>query len=154
VVKYADRIAYLAHDALDAIRAEVLDPSAIPTNVMAAFGEPGRDWVASMIKAVVDESYKQSEIVMEPSKLEAMLELRAFMFENVYLRPEVESQRRRAKEIIRDLVSYYLEHVDQLPYTYQHPEADDLTQVIDFVAGMTDRYAIRTHDELFRPRLF
>jgi dGTPase len=154
VVKYADRIAYLAHDALDAIRAEVLDPSKIPTNVIAAFGEPGRDWVASMIKSVVDESYKLSRIVMEPSKLEAMHELRAFMFENVYLRPEVEGQRRRAVEVVRDLVSYYLEHLDELPATYQHPEADDLTQVIDYVAGMTDRYAIRTHDELFRPRLF
>ncbi len=154
VVKYADRIAYLAHDALDAIRAGVLDPSAIPSPVMDAFGEPGRDWVSSMITAVIDESYKRSVIAMEPSKLEAMHTLRAFMFEHVYLRPEVESQRRRAKEIVRDLVSYYLEHLDQLPATYQHPEADELTQVIDFVAGMTDRYAIRSHDELFRPRLF
>ena len=107
-----------------------------------------------MIRAVIDESYKQSRIVMEPSKLEAMHELRAFMFENVYLRPEVEGQRRRAMEVVRDLVSYYLEHLRELPATYQHPEADDLTQVIDYVAGMTDRYAIRTHDELFRPRLF
>jgi dGTPase len=154
VVKFADRIAYLAHDALDAIRAGVLDPSSIPSNVMGAFGIPGRDWVSSMITAVIDESYKQSKISMEPTKLEAMHELRAFMFENVYLRPEVEGQRRRAMEVVRDLVSYYLEHLDELPATYQHPEADDLTQVIDFVAGMTDRYAIRTHDELFRPRLF
>jgi dGTPase len=154
VVKYADRIAYLAHDALDAIRAGVLDESAIPPNVVSAFGDPGREWVASMIQAVIDESYKQSEIVMESTKLEAMHELRAFMFENVYLRPEVENQHRRAKEIVRDLVSFYLENLDQLPHSYQHPEADDLTQVVDFVAGMTDRYAIRTHDELFRPRLF
>ncbi|MDA2979090.1 MAG: HD domain-containing protein [Actinomycetota bacterium] len=154
VVKYADRIAYLAHDALDAIRAGVLDVSAIPPDVIAAFGEPGREWVASMIQAVIDESYKQSKIVMESTKLEAMHELRAFMFENVYLRPEVENQQRRAKEIVRDLVSFYLENLGQLPQSYQHPEADDLTQVVDFVAGMTDRYAIRTHDELFRPRLF
>ena len=154
VVKYADRIAYLAHDALDAIRAGVLDAGSIPTSVLTAFGEPGRDWVASMITAVVEESYRQSTITMEPSKLEAMHELRAFMFDRVYLRPAIENQVRRAKEIVRDLVSYYLEHLDQLPASYQHPEADDLTQVIDFVAGMTDRYAIRVHDELFRPRLF
>ncbi|MCB1247196.1 MAG: HD domain-containing protein [Acidimicrobiia bacterium] len=154
VVKYADRIAYLAHDALDAIRAGVLDESDLPTSSTAAFGEPGREWVSSMIAAVVDESYRQSRIVMEPTKLAAMHELRAFMFERVYLRPEVENQQRRAKEIVRDLVTYYLEHLDQLPESYQHPDADDLTQVIDFVAGMTDRYAIRRHDELFRPRLF
>lgn len=76
------------------------------------------------------------------------------MFERVYARSEVQDQQRRAKEIVRSLVHYYLEHLDELPDTYQHPEADDLTQVIDFVAGMTDRYAIRTHDELFRLRLF
>jgi dGTPase len=154
VVKFADRIAYLAHDALDAMRAGVLNPDDIPQRALDAFGEPGRDWVASMIASVVQESYRQSKITMEPSKLEAMHELRSFMFDHVYLRPEVENQRRRAKEIVRDLVSFYLEHLDQLPESYQHPEADDLTQVIDFVAGMTDRYAIRVHDELFRPRLF
>ena len=86
--------------------------------------------------------------------LEAMHTLRAFMFEHVYLRPEAESQRLRATQIVRDLVTYYLEHPDEVPETYRHDEADELTQVIDYVAGMTDRYAIRTHDELFRPRLF
>lgn len=154
VVKYADRIAYLAHDALDAMRAGILDQDDLPVNALKAFGDPGREWVASMVQAVIDESYRQSRIVMEPTKLEAMHELRAFMFEHVYLRPEVSNQQRRAKEIVRDLVSYYLEHLDQLPDSYQHPEAEDLIQVIDFVAGMTDRYAMRTHDELFRPRLF
>ncbi|MEZ5175227.1 MAG: deoxyguanosinetriphosphate triphosphohydrolase [Acidimicrobiia bacterium] len=154
VVKYADRIAYLAHDALDAIRAGVLETRDFPSSALAAFGEPGRDWVGTMVEAVIDESYRQSRITMEPDKLNAMHELRAFMFERVYLRREVQNQQRRAKEIVRDLVTYYLEHLDELPASYQHPEADDLTQVIDFVAGMTDRYAIRTHDELFRPRLF
>jgi dGTPase len=154
VVKYADRIAYLAHDALDAMRAGILSVTDLPPSALEAFGEPGREWVSSMISAVVDESYKQSKIVMEPTKLEAMHELRSFMFSRVYLRPEIENQQRRAKQIVRDLVTYHLEHVDQLPESYQHPEADDLTQVIDFVAGMTDRYAIRVHDELFRPSLF
>jgi len=154
IVKFADRIAYLAHDALDAMRAGILNPSAFPNNVVRAFGEPGQEWISSMTQAVIDESYRQSQIVMEPAKLEAMQELRAFMFERVYARSEVQDQQRRAKEIVRSLVHYYLEHLDELPGTYQHPEADDLTQVIDFVAGMTDRYAIRTHDELFRLRLF
>jgi dGTPase len=107
-----------------------------------------------MVQSVIDESYRQNEISMEPSMLEAMHTLRAFMFEHVYLRPEAESQRLRATQIVRDLVTYYLEHPDEVPGTYRHDEADELTQVIDFVAGMTDRYAIRTHDELFRPRLF
>ena len=154
VVKYADRIAYLAHDAQDALRAGILTEESFPRTVVSAFGAPGREWVTTMVQSVIDESNRQNEITMEPSMLEAMHPLRAFMIEHVYLRPEAERQRLRATQIVRDLVTYYLEHPDEVPETYRHDEADELTQVIDYVAGMTDRYAIRTHDELFRPRLF
>jgi dGTPase len=107
-----------------------------------------------MVQAVIDESYRSNTITMEPSLLETMHALRSFMFERVYLRPEVESQRRRARQIVTELVAYYLEHRNAIPASYRHDEADELTQVIDYVAGMTDRFAIRAHDELFRPRLF
>jgi dGTPase len=154
IVRYSDRIAYLAHDALDALRAGILDPSEFPDEVLRAFGEPGREWIQAMVQSVIDESYRQNKIAMESTILEAMLTLRSYMFENVYLRASAETQRMRAQQIIRDLVTYYLEHVDEVPASYRHDESDNLTQVIDYVAGMTDRYAIRTHDELFRPRMF
>jgi dGTPase len=154
IVRYADRIAYLAHDALDALRAGILLPSAFPDDVLRVFGEPGREWVDAMVQSVIEESYRQNKIAMEPSMLEAMLTLRSYMFENVYLRASAETQRKRAQQIIRDLVTHYLEHGGEVPASYRHDESDDLTQVIDYVAGMTDRYAMRTHDELFRPRLF
>jgi dGTPase len=153
IVRFADRIAYLAHDALDALRAGILDPSEFPDDVLHAFGEPGREWIQAMVQSVIDESYRQNRIAMEPSMLEAMHALRSYMFESVYLRASAETQRKRAQQIVRDLVTYYLEHVDEVPASYRHDEADDLTQVIDYVAGMTDRYAIRTHDDLFRPKL-
>ncbi len=154
IVRFSDRIAYLAHDALDAIRAGVLEPSQFPPDVLATFGEPGREWVKVMVQSVIDESYRQNEIAMEPRILEAMHTLRAFMFERVYLRPEAEAQRIRAKQIVRELVTYFLERPEEVPDTYQQDEADDLTRVIDYVAGMTDRYAISVHDRLFRPKLF
>jgi dGTPase len=154
IVRFSDRIAYLAHDALDALRAGVLAPTSFPEDVLSTFGEPGRDWVAVMVQSVIDESYRTNAIAMEPHILEPMHTLRDFMFERVYLRPEAENQRRRAQQIVRELVEYYLEHVDEMPESYRHSESDDLTQVIDYVAGMTDRYAIGTHDALFRPRLF
>ncbi len=154
IVRFSDRIAYLAHDALDALRADILTPTGFPDDVLKAFGEPGREWVRTMVQSVIDESYRQNTIAMEPTMLEAMHTLRAYMFEHVYLRPSAETQRRRAQQIVRDLVTYYLEHTDEIPESYRHDEADDLTQVMDYVAGMTDRYAISTHDELFRPRLF
>jgi len=154
IVRFADRIAYLAHDALDAIRAGILEPSDFPQSATAVLGEPGREWVASLVHAVLDESMRTGEISMEPGHLEVMLELRTFMFGRVYVRPEVEAQRRRAREIVGGLVDYYTNHAAEIPTTYRHQDADQLTNVIDYVAGMTDRYAIRTWDELFRPRLF
>ncbi|HHC09372.1 MAG TPA: HD domain-containing protein [Actinobacteria bacterium] len=154
VIRYADRIAYLAHDALDALRAGVLRREDLPAEAIETFGEPGRDWVASMIEAVVVESHRTGRIEMDPGRLEVMHRLRAFMFDHVYLRADAAPRRRRAREIVRDLVSYYLDHPDEIPETYRHDDADLLTQVVDYVAGMTDRFAIRRHDERFRPRLF
>ncbi len=154
VVKFADRIAYLAHDAQDAMRAGILTPESFDSDVIAAFGQPGREWVSTMVQGVIDESYRENRITMEPHLLDLMHRLRSFMFERVYLRDAAESQRLRARQVVRDLVTWYLEHPDGVPETYRHDEADELTQVIDYVAGMTDRYAISVHDELYRPRLF
>ena len=154
ILRFADRIAYLAHDAEDALRAGVLARSDFPDEAIAAFGEPGRQWVHSMITYVIEESLQKGIVSMDASLLEVMHELRSFMFQRVYLRPEIERQRRRAKEIVRDLVAYFLENRDEIPATYRHDDAEVLTQVIDYVAGMTDRFAIRIHDARFRPRLF
>lgn len=154
IVRFADRIAYLAHDALDAIRAGVLGPGDFPPAVLDTLGIPGSAWINTMITAVITTSMEHDEIAMDEHTLAVMLELRNFMFERVYLRTDVEPQRRRAREIVRNLVEYYVAHPGEIPATYRHDDADTLTQVIDFVAGMTDRYAISRHDELFRPQLF
>jgi dGTPase len=154
IVRFADRIAYLAHDALDALRARVLRPADFPPAVLDALGAPGSDWIDAMITSVITTSMEREEVSMDERTLAVMLELRDFMFERVYLRAEVEPQRRRAREIVRNLVQYYVDHPDQIPDSYRHADADTLTQVIDFVAGMTDRYAISRHDDLFLPQLF
>ena len=107
-----------------------------------------------MIRSVIDQSLASGKIEMEPDKLEVMHQLRSFMFERVYLHPAMEPHRKRAKEIVRDLVGYFKQHPAEIPTSYRHDDADLTTQVIDFVAGMTDRYAIKMHDDLFRPRLF
>jgi len=154
IVRFADRIAYLAHDALDAIRAGVLGPADFPPAVLETLGVPGSDWINTMITSVITTSLERDEISMDEDTLVVMLELRDFMFERVYLRSEVEPQRRRAREIVRNLVEYYVAHPADMPESYRHDDADTRTQVIDFVAGMTDRYAISRHDNLFRPQLF
>ena len=83
--------------------------------------------------------------------LDPMHELRAFMFKEVYLRPAAERQRQRAILVIRDLVDHFIARPEEVPETYRHDDADQVTRAIDYVAGMTDRFALRLHDGLFRP---
>ena len=154
ICRFADRFAYLTHDVDDALRAGIIKRIDLPSAALATFGEPGGEWVASMIRAVVNESLLRGAVVMDKESLEVMNELRDFMFQNVYLRAGTDGQRRTVMGIVRDLVSYFVDHPDEIPDSYRHTEADTLTQVIDYVAGMTDRYAIRVHDDLYRPRLF
>lgn len=152
VCRFADRIAYLAHDAADAVRAGVLRPDDVPARFRDRFGPPGRAWVDTMVRAVVDASADAGEVTMASETLAEMHELRAWMFEHVYLRPEAVAESERAVRVIRDLVDHHLAHPGELPASALAAADGDLHQaVIDHVAGMTDRYALRRHDELFRP---
>jgi dGTPase len=149
-VRYADRIAYLSHDALDAVRAGVLRPDELPARPHRVFGEPGSDMVGAMIDAVVRGSLAGGgAVVMAPDELEAMHELRDFMFRRVYVSDVAAGQKHVAIDVIRRLVDHHLEHPEQIPESYRDPDADVLTQVVDYVSGMTDRFALAAHDRLF-----
>jgi dGTPase len=152
-VRFADRIAYLAHDALDALRAGVLDRASFPADVRDRFGEPGKDWIGSMISAVIDESLRTGAVRMDAETLAVMNQLRDFMFANVYQSAEQQRQQRRAIAVIRDLMNWHLEHPEEIPPTYRQDEAPLVVQAADYIAGMTDRFALATHDRLFRPTL-
>jgi dGTPase len=150
-LRYADRIAYLVHDTQDAIRAGILTLRDLPEESLEVFGEPGRQWVSTMIHALIDESLRQGTVAMKPEVLEAMGRYRDFMFEQVYLRPAARRQSEQAVRILRDLVDYFLENPDEMPQSYRRQDSPLVTQVLDVVAGMTDRYALRKHDRIFRP---
>ncbi|GIU92552.1 MAG: hypothetical protein KatS3mg011_1458 [Acidimicrobiia bacterium] len=107
-----------------------------------------------MVRAVVEHSHRTGEVSMDPEVLDVMHHLRRFMFERVYLHPETEAEKQRAIKVIRDLVEWFRHHPEEVPDSYKVDEADDLTRAIDYVSGMTDRFALRMHDRLFRPRLF
>ena len=152
-VRFADRIAYLAHDALDALRGGVLRPDAFPPAVLERFGVPGRQWIATMIDAVIVESLRTGAVRMSEEMLAVMNELRDFMFANVYHAPEQLRQQRRAIAVIRDLMEWHVSHPEEIPGTYRQHTATVVVQAADYIAGMTDRYALATHDRLFRPTL-
>ena len=86
-----------------------------------------------------------------PEVQEEMNEFRDFMFERVYLREESQPQQQRAIAVIRDLVDHFIQHPDDIRDTYRHDDATPVGQAIDYVSGMTDRFALRMHDRLFRP---
>ncbi|HEX5631385.1 MAG TPA: HD domain-containing protein [Acidimicrobiia bacterium] len=148
VCRFADRIAYLTHDVDDAVRAGVIAYADLPASPRRVFGTPGSGWIATMIEAVVSESQRIGEITMAAEALDAMHELREFMFARVYLRPEAEPQRLEAIAVIRGLVDHYLARPDDVPDTYRHPASDPLTAAVDYVSGMTDRYALRDWERL------
>ncbi|CAN5577029.1 deoxyguanosinetriphosphate triphosphohydrolase [soil metagenome] len=148
-VRYADRIAYLTHDALDAMRADILQPDEFPPAMRDRFGPPGSPWIGGMIDAVIEGSLEGGEVRMDQATLTDMHELRDFMFERVYLAPSQRTRHGQAVEVIRRLMDHHLQHPDELPDSYRDNDADRVTQAADYVAGMTDRYALRTHERLF-----
>jgi dGTPase len=153
VVRYADRIAYLNHDLQDALRAGVIERADVPSEVIEVLGPlAGRSWINAMIEAVIEESIRRDRVVMQADVLQAMKRFREFMFERVYLRSEAVAQNERARGVIHQLVEHLLAHPELIPESYCIADADRLTQVLDYVAGMTDRYALGLHDRFFRPR--
>ena len=150
-VRYADRIAYLTHDALDAVRAGMLTPDDFPPGTRERLGEPGRRWIGEMITSVIEESARVGRLTMAPDLLQVMHALRDFMFERVYLAEENVVHKDSVIGVLRRLVDHHLAHPDQLPASYRDTDADALTQVVDYVSGMTDRYALATHERLFGP---
>jgi len=148
-VRYADRIAYLTHDALDAIRAGLLTASDFPVSIGERFGSVGSGWVGGMIAAVVEHSLIANTVRMDDDSLAVMNELRDFMFQRIYLGPEQKRHLVEAVEVIRRLVDHHLLHPDEIPGSYRDTEADLVTQVADYVAGMTDRFALATYRRLF-----
>lgn len=151
VCRYADRIAYLTHDVEDAMREGIIGERDLPGQALERFGTPGSEWISTLIQAVIDESVVRGEVAMESDSLHAMNELRDFMFERVYLRPAAADHRRQVFSVIHDLVDYFLDRPEEIPETSRRTDAAVLQQVIDYVAGMTDRYALRLHDRLYRP---
>lgn len=149
-VRFADRIAYLSHDALDALEIGVLGERDFPGEVRRRLGPPSGAWIGRMVDAVLAGSVAQGVVAMEPETAAVMDRLRGFMFERVYRAPANVAQQEVAAALVRDLVEHHLEHPDVLPAAAPDPQ-EPLVRVLDHVAGMTDRFAIATHRRLFGP---
>ena len=152
VVRFADRIAYINHDIDDAMRAGVLALEELPRSAIEVLGRTHSDRIDALVTDLVASSEDHAEILLSPEVFRALDELRDFMFAEVYLRAGARDEHEKAMKLLRDLVQYFLEHPDELPPEYHRAPGDLPTRVADYVAGMTDRYALRTYERLFLPQ--
>ncbi len=150
ILKYADRIAYINHDIDDAIRGGVLTLADLPTSCIDVLGNEHSGRINTMILAIVSGSTDKPEIVMEPNVQSAMMELRSFMLKNVYIGSAAKGEEAKAKGIIERLYEYFVENPNGLPK--DHDNLDIHRSVCDYIAGMTDRYAIYKYSDIFVPR--
>jgi len=152
VVRMADRIAYVNHDIDDAIRAGLLTEEALPDEAVGVLGRSHGERIETLVDDIVTASADRGEVAMSPPVAGALDALRDFMFERVYLREESRGEQEKAIGVIRALFQHYLDHPDEVPAEYAQAPGDLATRVADHIAGMTDRYALRTYERLFLPQ--
>jgi dGTPase len=150
IVRLVDRIAYINHDIDDAVRAGALDPAELPTRELAVLGETASGRIDTLVRDLVDTSLQAGDISQGPEVGAAMARLREFMFERVYLARPAQRQRGRIERMLRALFAHYVEHPPPSPAA----DASDAERVTDYLAGMTDRFAIRSFTELSVPQGF
>jgi dGTPase len=150
IVRLVDRIAYINHDIDDALRAGILRADQLPADEIAVLGETGSARIDRLVHDLVEHSERAGDIVQGDEVGSAMLSLRMFMFDNVYLGPTARAEHARIERVLRGLFEWYCEHPEELPEGVAG--ASLVERVTDWLAGMTDRYAIRAWTERFVPQ--
>lgn len=156
VVRLSDRIAYINHDIDDALRSRVITLEQLPKDCIKVLGESNRDRINYLVRDVIENSEDRNDILQSEQAGLMMDKLRTFMFHHVYKNENVKkaSDLSKVERIIESLYIHFVNHPDELPENYRSL-IDDYgvnEMVKDYVAGMTDRYAINLYDELFLPR--
>jgi len=152
IVRTADRFAYINHDIDDSQRAGLLTEDDLPAGPASVLGHSLAQRITTLINDMVASSADKDHITLSPEVDQALLDMRAFMFEAVYSSPAAKSEGPKAQRLVEELFLYYLDHLGALPAEYQPTaEINPVQAVIDYVSGMTDRFAIRVYEDLFVP---
>jgi dGTPase len=150
IVRIVDRVAYINHDIDDAIRAGVLDRGQLPGDAIEALGDTGSRRIDTLVRDLVERAGVEGDIVQSEQAAAAMDSLRSFMFERVYLGPAAQRELPRIERMLRALFAHYAE---ALPPAVVE-DASDAERVVDYLAGMTDRFAVRAFADLSVPQGF
>ena len=149
IVRLVDRVAYINHDLDDALRAGIIKPDDLPAREIELLGPTGARRIDTLARDIVEHSREAGDIAQSEEIGEAMLVLRSYMFERVYLGPEARSEHERVHRTVRMLFDHYVRHPGEAP---EGPGgADDVQRITDYIAGMTDRFCIATFKRLVLP---
>lgn len=154
LVYLSDKIAYINHDIDDAMRGKVLTFEDLPKDILEVLGTTSTQRINTLIIDVVENSKGKDEIKMSPLINDAMFDLRKFLFQHVYVGSSAKKEEEKASYIIEQLYGYYVMHPEKMPEDYvMRSKSDGIERsVCDYIAGMTDNYAIRMFEELFIPK--
>lgn len=153
IVRKSDQIAYINHDIDDAMRAGILTNADIPREISAVLGDTHRDRINSLVTNMVMHTLRTGRLGMDETVDQTMEALRNFMFERVYKNPVAKGEESKAQHILQELYSYYIKNPNKLPPDFRPQlDFDGMERVVcDYIAGMTDKYAMYKFDELFIP---
>ena len=154
LVRLADHIAYINHDIEDALRGGVIYPMEIPVDAADVLGFTHSQRIDTLVTDAIESSRGQEEVRQSPRVGEAMLALKEFMFDNVYTNPMAKGEEGKAQDMLRRLFEYYQRNPDCLPGDFQAIRAEEGVDraVCDYIAGMTDPFAVDRFQELFIPK--
>ncbi len=151
IIRISDRVAYLCHDFDDALRADILQLDSIPTEVRRTLGESPSEMITNMVTDLIQSSDGQELIQMSSERLEVMNAFRVFMFKHVYLAPGLMVEREKASHVVSHLFHYYLKHPKALQEEAHIDRIITIQDIVDYVGGLTDQYAIKLFQEKYIP---
>jgi len=154
VVRLSDKIAYISHDIDDGIRAELMTEDSIPAECSDVLGHNTRDRIDNLIHDVIENSMDKADVSLSGEFEKALILLRQFMFDNLYTNPKAKKEEVKAARIVQILFEHYMEKTEELPEEFlQRIDKGDMqdTTVCDYIAGMTDNFAVMKFKEIYIP---
>lgn len=157
VVRISDLVAYANHDLDDAIRSEIISIDDVPKNCIDTLGDSNSERINKMVSDIIFETRTlgENKVVVSSEIEEAMMELRSYLFNTVYMNENIKNNFDKAKRLVKALYYYFCEHQDEFRKLYDRPQRDGEPierTICDFIASMTDSYAITLYEKIFLPR--
>lgn len=155
IIRISDKIAYINHDIDDAIRGGILSEKELPEELTAILGHSTKERLNTLIHDVIRESMDKPDICMSENVSDAMTRLRKYMFDSVYTNPAAKSEEVKAHKMLREMYLYFCEHPEEIPEAFRSVESlrsESVERIVcDYIAGMSDQYAINIFKRIFIP---